>query len=85
MPATRNYIIHPIGSTVCLVDYSDNYAVHTGTVTNVKMERNGYPTTTVNFPSFRGERVYGVEMLLTPDAVEAAVAAHQANLLAYGW
>lgn len=82
---TTKYTTYPIGSTVCLIDYANRNQVHTGTVTNVKVEKNGYPTTTVNFPTFRGERVYGVELLLTPEVAEAKVAQQTSTLSAFGW
>ena len=74
---TTKYHTFTIGSTVALIDYSNDYTVHTGTVTNVTIESNGYPTTTVNLPTFRGERVYAIENLLMPEAVEAIIAQHK--------
>ena len=85
MNTATTYTKFATGSTVCLIDYANACEVHYGTVTSVKVERNGYPTTTVNFPTFRGERVYAVELLIAPEAVEAAIFQRQSALSAFGW
>ncbi len=79
--ATQTHQQFSVGSTVCLIDYSNECEVHTGTVTAVKVERNGYRTTTVNLPTFRGERVYATENLLKPESVESAVEQHKRGLV----
>lgn len=78
----KTYPVFEVEQTVAMIDYSRDCEVHYGKVVSVEFASNGYPITQVNFPTYGGgiTREYAVEMLLKPEAVEAAVAQHKAGL-----
>lgn len=54
-----------------------------GTVISVKVEKNGYPTTTVNLPTFRNGKgyngVFATERLIRACDVEVVIAQEKAD------
>lgn len=71
-PTFRSF---PVGSTVYTID--SDLKIVAGVVTAVSVAANGYPHTTVRFPTplrVGGEREWAVERLMTRDEAEAQVA-----------
>lgn len=62
----------PVGATVAYKEIFPDI-VHEGTVVSVEILPNGYPITRVNFPNWKGEIEFAIELLRTPDQFQQNV------------